>query len=1039
MVAENKFTSSSGGLIAFFAANPVAANLIKVFLILAGLIVGSQLAIQSWPEFTPRTIMVTVPSPGSTADEIYEDINRRIEVAIVGINGVSRVASTARENVGHIEITLETFADNLAVLEDVANAVGALERFPPISADRPEIELVHVSDPVMTIALYSQTASEDVLRSEAEELQSHLLNLPNVTIVEVSGSRDREISIELNEVDLQRHGLNYSTIAQAINANSINFSLGDLHTTAGVISLKVLAKKSVGDDFRNIPIIERLDGSVILLEDVATIRDSFVDDPVITELDGLPAIYLRVDASSDQSIRDIRNTVKNYLNDYKPAHGVNQVIWEDNVTVKVDRLRSILSNGAIGILLVFLCLVAVFDLRSAFWITLGIPLSFIGSLAFFPLADLTLNIGTLVAFFLLIGIVVDDSVVVGESIISQRKKGITGLEASISGARMVFGPLFVGAITTLMAFMPLIFVDVGAWRVVNVIPIVVAIVLAISLIEAFLLLPAHLANDKPWSAPPLSNWQRNIRQILKRLRDTVVTSTASWAIRNSWMTILLAVILLIGSIMLLRYDSVPIVLGDGQEGSTNTIRVEIILPSGTPFGKTEKVVEHIREAGLLANRELDGKAISSISTVVGSIFSNRPEEDDNYGENIAMVYAQLYNNDSSIAELNQIKSTWKKFIGKIDQAEKIEFISTQIDPIPNVAYSLRHDSIEIMEMAAAEIQKEMRTIPGIYDISDNLKKGNRHFEIQLTPEGIAAGFTPATLGAQIRSRLYGIEAQRIQRGHEELKVVINYPIQNRGSVSDLSDIRVVRPGGGKVPLSAVASITEKRDLYELARLDNHQVVYVNAKADLAIITPRRARNFLESEVIKNLSEQYPGLLIERDGAALNEQEIVDLFKILVPLTLLAIYLLMAAFLRSYWKPIISVAGIPMAFVGAVLAHWILGWNFTFMSIFGVVAVSGVVVNDGLVLLDRYGWIRKENPTIPAIAAVVSATRLRFRPVLLTSLTTVLGLLPLLYERSSALQFIVPFVTSMLGGLILSGLFVLFLMPSMVMIVEGKHE
>ena len=1034
-----KSTSSSGGLIAYFAANRVAAHILIVFLIIAGIIAGSQIAIKNLPEFSPRKINVTVPLPGSSAEEVLEDINLFLEEAVVGIKGVDRVESIAKDNIGLVRIILETFSDPNEVLDDLANAVRSIDGFPPVNAEQLEIKLQRITDQVLTIALYSSNATEGELRSEAEELKKQLLSLSGVTIVEIDGGREREISIELDEEALRKHRLNINDISRKIQSNSLNLSLGNLRTSAGDISLNIIAKRNVGDDFRNIPLITRLDGTVVRVEDVAVIRDSFVDERVTSELNGLPVIFVKVEAESNHSEQEISNTVKEFLAGYKPSERISLEIWYDNAATTIDNLVGVLDNAIVGIVLVFLCLVMVFDLRAAFWITLGIPLSFIGALILFQPAGLTLDLGTLIAFFLLIGIVVDDAVVVGESIIAKRKEGMSGLEASIAGARMVFGPLFVGALTTILALLPMLFIDTGLWQIIKVFPIVAAFVLAISLFEAFLILPAHLSKEKPWSAPPLSHWQSSVRKFLDRIRDTVVMSTASWAVRNSWFSLLIMLFLILGAILILRFETVPLVIGDGQEGKTNTIRVEITMPSGTPFEMTEKMADYLRDAAQKTNDEFDGKAIRSISSVVGSIQSTRADEDDIYGENIAMLVAQLYSKDQRDADVVEIEKTWRKFAGQLNQVEKIEYITTIVKAKPNLAYSLRHDNFEVLKTAAESIQNEMGRISGIINISDNMKLGNRQFEIQLSPEGEVAGFTPANIGIQLRARLYGIEVQRIQRDGEEIKVIINYPEQNRRSISDLNNIRLDRPGGGDVPLSAVAKIFEKQELEEITKLDGKRVVYVHAKADSAKITPRRARNLLENGIVKELNELYPGLIIDRHGAALDERHTLETLFFLVPLSLLAIYLLMAGYLQSYWKPIIAATGIPLTFVGAVLAHLLLGWNFTIMSFFGIIAASGVVVNDGLVLLDRYGWIRRESPNLPAIAALTSAIRLRFRPVFLTSLTTVLGLSPLLYERSDILLYLVPFAASIIGGLIMSSFYVLFLMPAMVMIVEGRKE
>ena len=382
----------------------------------------------------------------------------------------------------------------------------------------------------------------------------------------------------------------------------------------------------------------------------------------------------------------------------------------------------------------------------------------------------------------------------------------------------------------------------------------------------------------------------------------------------------------------------------------------------------------------------------------------------------------------------------------------MEYQTTRVQDRPTVAYAVKHDDAKVLAEAAAELRDFMSTMPGIYEISDSLSPGKRHFQMDLTPAGKAAGLTPASLGRQLRANFNGAEVQRIQRGRDEIKVMVRYPTERRRSLSELASERIIRPAGGgpggrrrrrpgytEVPLSTVASLTEKRGLATLTRIDGKQAALVNARADTATITPIQARRHIGEEIIPELLERYPGLRIEVHGAARDTRAMLETLSLTVPLVLLAMYALMAAFLRSYWKPLVAVVGIPIAFAGAVLGHWILGWDFSAMSLFGVIGVTGVIVNDALVLMDRYNTIRRENDAIPAIAAVSAATRHRFRAVLLTSLTTVLGLSPLLYERSDELVFLVPLVVSMLGGLVLSGLFILFILPTLVMIAEGRRE
>ncbi len=1027
------------GPIAWFAANPVAANLLMVFLIVAGAIAGSRLAVQDLPEFDLRRVSVMIPVPGASPTEVQEDINRRVEEAIIGISGVSRVVSTAQEGTGLIDVELEVFADNTTVLNDVTRAIDALENFPPPNAEPPEIKLVRWRNDVVTIAVSSGAVTENQLRLAAESLRDALLALPTVSHIRMEGTRDREITIELSEEELRRHRLKIDDIRQAISRDSLNLTFGELRTDAGGVVLQVVAKREHSAEFKDIPLITRLDGTVVTLGDVARIRDGFVDENVLTETAGVPAVFLRITATGKQSTKEMRNAVVEFLGGYSPPAHVSVGIWDDKVEATVERLTRIFANSAIGAALVFICLVAVFDLRVAFWTTFGIPLAFIGSLIFFAPAGLTLNMGTLFAFFLMIGIVVDDAVVVGESIATERARAGSALAAAISGARAVVGPLVVGAATTLIALVPLLFVTEGGWQIMRMIPYVALFVLAISLVEAFLILPAHLAHDKPWSAPPLSGWQGGVRGWLDNVRDSVVAATVSWSVRHVWMAVGIGILVVVCAVLLVRYHEVRVLFAEERTDISNSIQAELRLPAGSPFEATLAAAERFRDAAKGVNNDLGGSAIKSVSMVVGNILPTWPRDDAVRGEHVATVKAHLYRRPVREAAPGEVERAWRARIGDVSSLEHVEYVLTRGKIRPNLAYSIRHNDRELLQGAAQKLRSALAAIPGVYGVYDNLSPGKRQLDIELTQAGKAAGLSPALLGAQLRARLHGAEAQRIQRGREEIEVVVRYPAERRRSLKELAGMRIERPGGGEIPLFLVATLTEKQELAKLTRIDGKPAVFVEARADAAVITPIQARRLIEDGIVQELRAAHPGIAVERDGGARNERRVLQTLATLAPLALIAMYAVMAAFLRSYWKPLVAAAGIPAAFAGAVLMHWILGWDFNFMSIFGIVAVSGVVVNDALVLLDRYNIIRRENDALPAIAAAAAATRHRFRAVLLTSLTTVLGLSPLLYERSDALLFLVPFVASMLGGLVLAGIFILFLLPAMVMIADGRHE
>ena len=507
-------TAVKPGPIAWFAGNPVAANLLMLFFIVGGIIAGTHLAVQHFPPIDLRTVTVTVPFPGASPREVEEDVNRRVEESVIGLAGVERVVGTATEGLGRISIELATFADATSVLNDVRTAVDAIENFPPVTAEQPEVELRQPAVEVMTLAVSSTAVSENELRRAAENLRDGLLELPSISQVKLKGTRDREISIELSEEELRRHNLTFNEISNAVQRASLNLTFGELRTDAGGVVLHTVSKRRSGEEFKDVPLITRLDGTIVTLGDVAEIRDGFVDEDVVTRFNGQPTVLVRIDATESQSVVGMARDIKRWLAGYQPPRDTSVGIWSDRAQPSLDRLSAIVRNGVIGAILVFLSLVLLFDLRIATWVTVGIPLSFIGSLLFFAPADLTLNMGTIFGFFLMVGIVVDDAVVVGESIAAERERGKRSLDAAISGARAVVGPITVGVITTVLGFLPFLFITVTTYQIVNVFPWVAFFVLLVSLIEAFFILPAHLSHEKRWSVSPLSGLQDRLRDWL---------------------------------------------------------------------------------------------------------------------------------------------------------------------------------------------------------------------------------------------------------------------------------------------------------------------------------------------------------------------------------------------------------------------------------------------------------------------------------------------------------------------------------------------
>ncbi len=1028
------------GPIAYFAGNPIAANLLMLLIVVAGVVSGLRLPVQSYPSFESRVVTVTVRSPGSSPKEVEEDINRRVEESLIGLPGVERVVATATEGVGRIRIELATFANADTVLRDVQSALDGMENFPPINAEQPEVEFRRLTNEVMTLAVSSSFATEDELRLVAEAVRSELLELPSVSQVTLRGTRDREIAIELSEEELRRNNLSFAEISSVVQRASLNLTFGELRTESGGVVLHTVSKRSVGEEFEDIPLITRLDGTIVTLGEVAEIRDGFVDEDIVSEVNGTPSVFVRIDAAEQQSIVDMADDIRNWLASYEAPRGIAVSIWNDRARPALATVSKIIRNGVIGAVLVLILLVLAFDLRVAMWITLGIPISFIGSLIFFNPADLTLNLGTILGFFLMVGLVVDDALVVGESIAAERDSGKSAAEAAISGARAVVGPVTVGACTTILAFVPFLFVTAGSYQLVKVFPYVALFVLAASLIEAFFILPAHLSHEGRWSLWPLRALQDRVSGWIDEIRDRTVVPAVSWSVRQIWLAPVCGVLLVLVSLLLVGSDAVRLVIFDQETSVPENIQVDLYLPVGTPFAATLAAAEQVADAAYATNDQLEGESIEAVGILVGNIGSRALNENEvPNSSHLAVVTVRLNERPVRTASPAEIERAWRRNIGDVSHLERMEFQIARVRTRPSVSYALEHDDAEVLGQAASELRSLLTTMPGIYEISDSLSLGKRHLEIQLTPAGKAAGLTPAAIGRQLRANFHGVEVQRIQRGHEEVKVVVRYPRERRQSLSELASERIYRPGGAEVPLSTVAQLTETRELATLLRIDGKQAAQVYARADAAVITPREARRQIEQEFFPGLVAKYPGLGTELAEGARGERDMLETLAVLVPIVLIAMYVLMAAFLRSYWKPLVAAAGVPVAFAGAILGHWLLGWDLTAMSLFGMIAVAGVVVNDALVLLDRYNKIRLERAMLPAIAAAAAATRHRFRAVFLTSATTFLGLSPLLYERSDELIFLVPFVVSMLSGLVLSGVFTLFILPTLVMFAEGFRE
>ena len=1027
--------NQKAGLIGYFARNHVAANVLMLLLLGGGLFAASQVAIERYPEYDPGTITVTVPYPGAAPAEVAEDITRRVEESIAGIVGVQRVVSSAAEGIGKVSVEMSTFADAADVLDAVKTAVERIENFPPPNAEQPEILRTEVLRHVLTLTVSAAHLDEDGLRREAEALRAAVLALPGVSVVSLQGARDREIGIELSEEALRRHGLTINAVASAVRQSSFNLSGGELRTDAGEVLIGTFAQRATADEFKNIVLVARPDGSVVTLDDVATLRDGFVEENLLNEQDGRAAVFVRIDAAVGQSTQAVGEEVKRFLAGYAPAPGTDVFLWQDENRLIFERLSIIARNAVIGAVLVFLALLAIFDLRIAFWIAMGIPIAFLGSILFFDASGMSINALTMFAFFIVAGLVVDDAVVVGESIARQRELGQRGVGAAIAGVRAVAGPVVVGALTTAVAFFALFPLDDALGQLFAAVSVVVALVLAVSLLEVFCILPAHLARDRPWSLSPLADWQRRTRSALDEFIHGKVVRAIAWAVRFPYLTLLAVAVSMAMAAALLATDVVRFTAFPESTGSERS-QANLTMPIGTQFEVTAAAARHLAAAAHSADHDAGGTAVESVVVLVGQhrlLASYDGARRNPAGDHLATVEVKLNPAPLRTVSESDFRRLWRRAAGEIPGARTISFDAAAALFSTPVSHALLHDDEIVLAQAVADLKDAYHAVDAMREVHDSLAPGKRRYDIQLTEAGIAAGLTAAQVAGQLHSAFFGVEAQRIQRGHDEIRVMVRYPGERRRSLRDLLDERIVTPTGS-VPLATVARITETQDYAEVLRIDRQRAATLVGWFDAKVAGSRQVVGAIE-QVFPALLTRYPGLEIRKHGATRDNAATLATLAWSFPLALLVVYGLLASQLRSFAQPLLALASLPMVVFGAVVGHLVLGYDMTNASLFGIVAITGVAVNDTLILLDRYNRIRAADANLPAVAAIAAAARHRARAIVLTTVTTGLGLLPLLYDKSDINAFLVPMVISLGAGLVFASIGVLLLVPAVLIVAE----
>ena len=1027
------------GFLAWFAKNKVAANLLMFFFLFDGWKVATTMQVQTFPTIVPGIISVSVSYPGATPSEVEDSITRRVEEAVRGIDGVDRIRSSAVEGLATINIELASFVDELEIRDDIQTAVDQLAQFPPESAERPRITISESVSSVLRLVV-SGSVDEAGLRQAAERIQGDLLDLPDVGQVILQGARAYEIAIEVSEDTLREYELSLSDVASAVDTSSINLSAGVLRTDGGDILLRTDAERKTGVAFEDVIVRSDTTGQQLLLRDIATVIDGFEDEQLINTFNGEPALFLQVVKGDAQDAFEVGNAIKSYLATYTPPAGIEIAITADETTVIQQRMNLLIRNGILGLSLVFIFLTLTLDLKLAFWTSLAIPVSFLGGFLFFG-QFLTINMVTLFALIGVLGIVVDDAIVVGENIYVEQQRGKRGVTAAMAGLRGVMAPVTIGVLTTMAAFLPLTLSTGTLGQILAPFPVVVVAVLFVSLVEAYLILPSHLSHEGEWSVGAMRRFKLTVQRGLETFRDKyllpVIDLATHFRYLTIWISLMILLVVVVGLIGSGRLGFVFFPLIESDE-----ISVNLSMPEGTPFEITESAMEQIVLGGYEVVGGPESELLESMTvTTGGTLQQGGGPGSGSGGTSIAshrgQVRMMLVSSEERNVSAFEVQRQWRQIVGDIPGAESLTFSASTLSGGSDVSVDMFHVDNEKLEQSVVKVQQALAEIQGVDEIESSADIGKRQLDFELTSAGAAAGLTTQELSRQIRQAFFGQEVQRIQRVREEIRVYVRYPESERQSLSDLSRMRIRLPSGEEADLAVVADWTESRSYSSIDRVDGRRVLTVSAAVDEDVITPNEVNSILQREVLPALAAQDPDLFYTFEGQAREQAEDLSSLASNLGIAIVLMYIMLASVLRSYIQPIVILMAIPFGVVGSAIGHLIMGFDLSFLSLFGLVALSGVIVNDSVVLIDMYNKLKAQGYSTHK--ACVAASRRRFRPILLTTLTTFLGLLPMITETSIQAQFLIPMAISLAFGILFGSIMIVLLVPALLHVLEDMRH
>jgi multidrug efflux pump subunit AcrB len=1030
------------GPLAWMTRNSVAANLLMLVLVVGGLFASLRLKQEVFPEFDLDTVEVRVVYPGASPEEVEQGILLSVQEAVRGLDGVKRVDAEAREGVGTISVLLLLGADPDTLHADVKAEVDRITTFPE-EAEKPEVTIGKNRRQVISVII-SGPHDLRTLHDLAERARADLLALDEVTQVELEGVPPLEIAIEVPRENLEKYGLDLQTVANTVAAASLELPAGSLETTAGQILVRVADRRRLGHELRDVVVRRTSTGAQIRLSEIANIVDDYEDIDQYSLFDGEPAVRLTAYRVGDETPTSVARAVRDYAEQLEGQlpESVKIHIWEDDSEVLRDRVDLLLNNAAIGLVLVLLILALFLDLRLAFWVGLGIPISFLGALFLLSGTDVSINMISLFAFIVTLGMVVDDAIVVGERVFTKREEGLPPVQAAIEAAREMAMPVTFAILTTIAAFSPLFFVPGTMGKIFNIIPFVVVAVLILSLIESFFVLPAHLAHSKgtqQGGRGPIAAVQRRVRAGLRWVIERLYRPAAGLAVKARYFTLAIALGLLMLTAGFVVSGKLPFNFFPSLEG--DVVRAEVRMPYGTSVETTKEISAELERAAQAAIEERGGSTyVRGMFTRMGQAAPRRGPGAGaaESGGHIVSIELSLVPNDQRTFRADEMAETWQEQMPPVPGAESVSFDAASGPGAgAAVAVQLMHTDQDVLAAASQRVASILSGYDSLRNVRNDYAQGKPQIDFRLRPEARALGLTASDVARQIRASFHGAEALREQRGRNEVKIVARLPKGERSSEDDLRKLRIRTPAGGHVPLAYVADAERGRAATSIQHEDGVRRVSVTAELGYGVASPREVLTNLQDHVFPRLQQEFPGLRIATVGQQREQAETFAALGQNYALAMFVIFALLAIPFRSYVQPIVVMAVIPFGFIGAVAGHALLGYGLSIMSMFGLVALSGVVVNDSLVLIDATNGLRAKG--LSAREAIMEAGVLRFRPILLTSLTTFFGLVPMIFETSVQAQFLIPMAISLGFGVLFVTVIVLLVVPALYVIVEELRD